>query len=1000
LKKTSVLSGKFTDKIVASPKFECFEMSKKFILLFIFLTLFCFKNFATHIVGGEIYYDCLGGNDYRITLKVYRDCYTGLAPFDSPASIFIFDSSGALIDSVEMPFPGSVVLPVTINNPCFTPPTDVCVEEAVYQTVINLPPIPGGYNITYQRCCRNNTILNLVNPGDVGSTYMAHIPSSTLVSCNNSARYNNFPPIFLCEGVPLNFDHSATDPDGDSLYYELCDPYTGLDPLCPILGPFVGGGCPNFGSPPPYTFVPWLPPYSASYPMSASPVLAVNPTTGLMTGTPNMLGQWVVGVCVYEYRAGVLLDVNKRDFQFNVVACPGLPVASVPQQSTYCFGYNVSFTQNSLNATSYHWDFGDATTALDTSNIFAPSWTYADSGAYSVTLIINPGTLCADTNEINYYIYPLLNPSFVPPPAECFESNSFNFTAGGAFMGNGTFFWDFGPDASPSTSFLQNPTNIVFNAPGFHPVTLTITENGCTESFSSSIQVYQKPFASFGLSSALSCILNPVQFNDSSLADTPLTYLWDFDNGSTSTLQDPSTTYSVVGTYNVSLIITTQNGCKDTVELPAPLNVLPPPVAAFTIATNCFNNQIDFTQTSIGGATSLWDFGDLTTTLDASTLASPSWIYPDSGTYTVTLIVNPGTSCTNTETAAFFVNPPLIPAFNAPPGECLYNNSFDFSPGGSYLGNGTFTWSFGTHASPSSSNLEDPTNIVYDTIGAFSVTITITENGCTATNTGIVNVYPKPDAFFEITTPTGCALNPVHFIDDSQSDTPLTYLWDFGDGTASTLQNPYVSYADSGSYYVTLICTTQNGCIDTIEFPAPLIIYPSPVADFVVSPTYTSIYDPDVAMTDESTGASACEVFWGDGTSTTNCDTIHPYTAPGTYIVTQIVVNSYGCLDTAYAQVIIDPNYMFWIPNAFTPGRLDGLNDVFKPKLIGVHDYLFMIFDRWGEKIFETQDTEEGWNGLYKGKLCTNDVFVYRIVFKDDPKGNHHEYIGRVTLVR
>jgi gliding motility-associated-like protein len=972
-------------------------MSKRFLLL-LFLTLLSFKNFATHIVGGEIYYDYQGADNYKITLKVYRDCYNGIPPLDDPAAVFIFDASGNLMDSMQLISPIVTQLPPVINNPCFTPPTDVCVEEGIYTGYIYLPPITGGYYLSYQRCCRNNTILNLIDPGDVGSTYMAHIPGPETALDNSSPRYTNFPPIFLCLGVPLIFDHSATDPEGDSLYYEFCDPFHGASAVCPVFSGGFAPGCP--GEPPPYTSVPWLSPYSASYPMDAAPAMAINPTTGLMTGTPTSLGQWVVGVCVSEYRNGVLLDFNKRDFQFNVVNCPGLPVASIPEQVNFCTGYTVNFSQNSLNATSYSWDFGDPTTTSDISSAFSPSWTYADSGTYTVTLIINPGTVCCDTNTIIYHIYPVLAPTFVSPPAECLESNSFNFTTGGAFMGNGTFSWDFGANASPSASSLQDPNNIVFNAPGTYPVSLIVAENGCSDTCFGTVTVHPKPLANFGLSSTLSCILNPVQFNDSCVSSSPLTYLWDFDNGSSSTLASPSTIYTTVGTYNVSLIVTSALGCKDTVELPAPLNVLPPPVASFGFTTNCFSNEIDFTQSSVGASTYLWNFGDTTTSLDASGLPSPSYTYPDSGNYTVTLIVNPGTTCSGTQTQTIHLNPPLIPDFTAPPGECLYNNSFNLTPGGSYEGNGTFSWTFGSHATPSTSNIESPSNIIFDTIGAFPVSVSITENGCTASTGGILNVYPKPDAFFEVTTPTGCALNPVHFIDDSQTDSPLTWLWDFGNGTSSTIQDPYVTYADSGQYSISMIITTAHGCKDTMVFPAPLQIYPSPVAGFIVDPTYTSIFDPNITMTDQSMGANACSVDWGDGFNSANCDSVHQYTAAGTYNVMQIVVNTYGCYDTAYSVITIDPNFMFWLPNAFTPGNNDGLNDIFKPKLIGVHDYEFMIFDRWGEKIYETNEIEEGWNGFYKGNLCSNDVYVYRITFLDDRRNDYHEYIGRVTLVR
>ncbi len=724
-------------------------MKIKQLLVVLLLTFVSLESFATHIVGGEIFYDFLGGNNYQITLKLYRDCYTGLAPYNDPATVFIFDNSGNFVESVEIPFPGSVTLPITINNPCFTPPIDICVEEAIYIKIVNLPPISGGYNIMYQRCCRNNSILNLVNPGDVGSTYMAHIPDASIGATNSSPHYINFPPIFLCSGVPLNFNHAAIDTDGDSLYYELCDPFTGLDATCPILGVQAGGGsCPVLGSPPPYPFVPWLSPYNATYPLSSSPALAIDPQSGLMTGTPNMLGQWVVGVCVSEYRNGVLLDVNKRDFQFNVVDCPNLPVASIPQQTQFCSGYTINFTQNSVNATSYQWDFGDPSTNLDVSNQLAPSWTYADSGTYSVTLIINPGSLCADTQATIFHIYPL-----------------------------------------------------------------------------------------------------------------------------------------------------------------------------------------------------------------------------------------------------------LVPTFTAPPGECFDNNSFDFSVGGAYVGNGMFSWNFGAAASPSVSNQPNPTAIVYNSAGVFPVQFTITENGCTKTLTDTVDVYPKPVALFDLSTVTGCVLNPVQCTDNSLSSAPLTYYWNFGNGASSTAQNPVAIYSSAGAYTISLVIVNEYGCKDTVVSPNPLAVLASPIAGFSLSPTVVSIANPDIAMIDQSSLATGCEVFWGDGSSNSNCDSTHHYTVVGTYTVMQVVVNSLGCYDTAYSDITVQAVYFFWIPNAFTPNKND-LNDVFKPKVMGVHDYSFLIFDRWGNKLFETSDKEMGWNGYYKNVQCKSDVYVYKINFRDDVQNEFHEYIGRVTLLR
>jgi gliding motility-associated-like protein len=717
-------------------------------LILLFLLIFSQKNFATHIVGGEIFYNYLGSNTYRITLKLYRDCLTGLAPYDDPATIFIFDNSGNFVDSISIPFPGSAILPPTINNPCFTPPTNICVEEAIYQANVVLPPLAGGYNLDYQRCCRNNSILNIISPGDVGSTYMAHIPSPSLAANNSSPHYVNFPPIFICSGVPLTFDHSAADADGDSLHYELCDPFTGLDGTCPILGTQAGTNCPIIGSPPPFASVPWQSPYNASYPLSSSPGLSINPNTGLITGTPNMVGQWVVGVCVSEYRNGILLDVNKRDFQFNVVNCPNLPVATLTQQTQFCTGFNVNFTQTSLNASSYHWDFGVPNVTNDTSNLSSTSWTYADTGVYTVTLIINQGTACADTSIGTFAIYPLLTPTFT-----------------------------------------------------------------------------------------------------------------------------------------------------------------------------------------------------------------------------------------------------------APAGQCIYNNSFNFTIGGTFSGTGTHVWDFTSAATPDSSNQISVSNVIYDSAGVYPVTFTISEGGCTKVLTDSVHVYPKPIAHFGMSNDVGCALHPVVFLDSSISSSPLNYQWNFGNGTTSTSGSPLVTYSTPGQYTVSLIITSADGCKDSFQLAAPLVVESSPIAGFTVSPTETSIFYPDVTITDESSFATGCETFWGDGGHSNTCDSVHTYTLPGNYIVRQVVVNALGCHDTASANVLIYPEFLCWIPNTFTPDN-NGLNDDFKPKIIGAHDYTFLIFDRWGNKLFETNEIDKGWNGYYKGRLCENAVYTYKINLRDDVQNKVHQYIGMVVLLK
>ncbi len=448
----------------------------------VFLSLFLLTGlagFSTHIVGGEIYYDCLGGNNYKITLKSYRDCYNGQAPYDNPASIAVYDVNGVLIANLLIPYTGSDTMPIFLANPCFIPPTNVCVEEAIYIDTVNLPPVTGGYTLVYQRCCRNSTILNIVNPLTVGSTISIQIPDPSLATCNSSPRYDSLPPLFMCTSTPFYFLHSATDPDGDSLAYKFCDPWDGASQTNPMPQP---------PAPPPYLFVPWQTPYTATYPIASSPAFTVNVNTGVLQGTPNLIGNWVAAVCVEEWRNGQLLSVNKRDYQFNVVNCPGLVVSSVPPQVSSCSSMTINFSNNSTGATTYFWNFGDPNSTSDTSSLFTPTWTYSDTGTYTVMLIGNPGSTCADTGYGTVTIYPILDPQFVVPWVYCENDSALQFTATGSFLSNCVFNWNFGPNGSP-TSATGQTASTTYLQPGTYTVILTATQSICTETFTAVVTV-------------------------------------------------------------------------------------------------------------------------------------------------------------------------------------------------------------------------------------------------------------------------------------------------------------------------------------------------------------------------------------------------------------------------------------------------------------------------------------------------------------------------------
>jgi gliding motility-associated-like protein len=725
-----------------------------YILFSVFLTT---SVFSKHIVGGEMIYDYLGGNKYRITLKVYRDCFSNGPNFDGTdpslptALVTIFYGASGLVDTtLNIGVPVINSIPHTINNPCIQPPNNVCVEEGVYTYTVTLPPQTGGYYIVYQRCCRNNTILNLVSPGDQGATYYTKIPGPEAAAINSSPRFKLFPPIFICDNLPFTFDHSATDPDGDQLVYSLCAPFLGCDVTCPSLG---YAGCPSAATPPPYLNVNYSGAYSGAYPIASNPAFSINPVTGILTGRPNLIGQFVVGVRVQEYRGNQLINTHYRDFQFNVSSCI-VNVASIfADQVQKCEGNTINFVNQSfgnVGALSYAWDFGVPNLTTDTSSVQNPTYVYPDTGKYIVTLIANPGKPCSDTMKKTFYIYPALKVNFDPQNKQCLKGNSFNFNNTGTYINGATFNWNFTSAATPSTSTLKSPSGIVFNQAGKYYVKLVGKQLSCVDSLIDTVRIIGRPTAK--------------------------------------------------------------------------INNLP-------------------------------------------------------------------------------------------------------------------------------NSLCDPAK--------------------------------------------------VGFSNGSTSDLPISYKWIFSDGTSSDYFEPVKIFTPPGVYGATLIVTTTSLCIDTsVASVQNITVNPKPKAGFSFSPTLTTIFDPEITFKNEaSDDVNSWSYTFGDGSSSNIQNCIYPYQNPGIYIVEQIVSNPFNCSDTAQREVTILPEFRFWIPNTFTPNR-DGLNDIFMPKAIGVLNYQFDIFDKWGQKIYSGTDYKRGWDGTFNGLSCEQDVYVWIISFRNEVtlKQEHHQ--GYVLLLR
>lgn len=456
---------------------------KKLVFLFLVLFTIIHTGKATHIVGGEFNYTDLGNGNYRLSLKVYRDCFNGVPLFDDPAKVNIFNAkTGVFLGNFFIDRPAWDTLPIILNDPCLIDPPNVCVEEIEYISNVNLPATTEGYILSYVRCCRNETILNLDFPGEIGGTYYCLIPGTTTgIITNSNPVFTNFPPVVICANKPIIFDHSAIDRDGDSLVYKLCKPFEGGSQFDPSG---------DFPVSPPFIEVDFASPYSLQNILGGIP-LVINSKTGLLSGTPNTIGQFVVGVCVSEFRNGIFIGETKRDFQFNVADCQPVVEARFEAPSPECRSNTVQFVNNSIGAQTFEWNFGDGTPLSSLSN---PSHTFPDTGTYKVLLWVNKGFSCQDSIvKLVSIRKKLIKADFIfQNNVRCiYKKDSIQFfDLSVDTIGIQSWTWKFG-DGKLSSE--KNPKHI-YNIEGTYTVILSVIGiNGCSDEVSKQIKVSYAP---------------------------------------------------------------------------------------------------------------------------------------------------------------------------------------------------------------------------------------------------------------------------------------------------------------------------------------------------------------------------------------------------------------------------------------------------------------------------------------------------------------------------
>jgi gliding motility-associated-like protein len=657
---------------------------------------------------------------------------------------------------------------------------------------------------------------------------------------------------------------------------------------------------------------------------------------------------------------------------------PTLSMASSDADNTICSGDNVTFTATPNGYDTY--TFYDGATVLQANATNTYSTTTLAAGNSVTVVATNKGCNSPQSNAIVTTVNPIpIITISTPSPSYCVGDN-ITVTANPNTYTN----YDFSLNGASVQSSAANTYSSTTFVTG-DVVAVVASANGCTSSVQTLPALTVNPIPSVSLSSSDAdnsiCQNEQITFTASPAGLA----LYEFFNGATLLQAGASETYTTttLPAGNSVTVYATNLNCKSPVSNAIATAIQPAPIVdAGPNASACVdaapitlsgNNPLGGNWTGTGIVNVVGDFDPSAAGVGTSTLY-----------YSFTDIV---TGCTGIDSLTFTVNP-LPTILLATPAAICEGQSAQLSASGGQ----TYAWSpAGDLDNANSSNpLATPL-----TTTPYTVTVT-DNNSCSSSSSVTVTVKPNPIADF--TASDVCLGLSTSFLNTSNPNVGITSAWAFGDGASSILDNPSHTYAKVDTFNVTLI-VALNGCLDTVTHAA--ITYPASVADFKASPTlgYDAGNNP-IAFTNLSKNSDTWVWDFGDISGSNVKSPAHQYTTAGIYTVQLIAANSYGCADTMTKNnyIRIYPEPKVYMPNAFSPNS-DGKNDVLQPIVNGVKFFDFSVFNRWGEKVYHSNDSQTGWDGTFKGATVQPGTYPYllKIVFED---GHVSDLKGSITVIR
>lgn len=661
------------------------------------------------------------------------------------------------------------------------------------------------------------------------------------------------------------------------------------------------------------------------------------------------------------------------------------PVAqfSMSDSVSSCPPLVVNFTNQSQHYISHEWDFGDGTR----SSLPNPLHFYTYPGTYRAKLTVVSRGGCIDS---------IFKTIVVRGPQGTFEYDrtagcvptTVNFIA--HTKDEVSFIWDFNDGTTVHTG--DSLISHTYTRMGeYLPKMILRDPQGCQVPIvgPDTIKIYGVN-AALGMSQQVVCDSGRVFFTDSSIANEPIvSYLWNFGDGHTSTLKNPSHVYTSTGNYPISLIVTTRHSCVDTAENIAPLRIVSSPQAKITGDTAaCVPAILRFNGLLANADTSAlrwkWDFGNST----SSTLQNPPAVtYPQAGNYNVKLVLTNSSGCDDTAYFPVWARPlPVIEA-NADLTICRDKPTMLQATGGVQ-----YSWQplLGLSCTDCATPSANP-----DTTRRYFVT---GKNiyGCVAGDSVLINVKQP----FTMLTGPGDTLCVGQSFPLRASGAEL-YTWSPTVGLDNPSSATPKAKPDVTTMYRVVGKDSYNCFTDTGY--VPVIVYPYPLADAGQDQTIT--VGTSVTLTPKLSADVTTVKWWPDKwLSCTTCPT--PVASPKQTTTYSLEVrNDGGCLtrDNVTLHVVCVEGNLF-MPNTFSPNA-DGVNDVFYPRGKGIYGIkMFRVFNRWGEVVFEqgnfqANDITKGWTGTYKGKLASQDVYVYTIDIVCE-NNQVFSFKGNIALIR